>query len=157
MEAAWRHSPAVVRLLLQHGAHPRTERLLHSAAAASNPSFAEVHPERSDPDRVEVLQILLEAGADVNDMEPDPKGRPLRGMLSRRRTMESGTPLHAAVGAENIRTVRFLLEHGADPQAPSWSGHSPLQVAVSHKLEDIAELLKSWKVESAEKMSEKMS
>jgi ankyrin repeat protein len=151
--AARRHSPAVVHLLLQHGANPRTERLLHSAAAASDPSFVEAYPERPDPDRVEVLGILLEAGADVNDMEPDPKGRPLGGALSRRRTMESGTPLHAAVGVENLCTVRFLLEHGADPRAPSWSGHSPLQVAVPHKLEDIVELLKGWRVESAEKMS----
>ncbi|KAI0596400.1 ankyrin repeat-containing domain protein [Biscogniauxia sp. FL1348] len=141
MVAVRLHSPEVVRLLIEHGADPRTQMLLHATASASSTEMAQLHPNRGDQDRLEVLRILLEHGADVNEMEPDPKSRP-RDDSRRRRTMDTGTPLHYAVAAGNAIVVSFLLAHGADPKLPSWSGHTPLQVAEALKKKYIADILR---------------
>jgi len=122
------HSPEVVRLLIEYGADPKTPMLLHSTASAASKDMRQSQPHREDPDRIEVMQVLLEYGADVNEMEPDPKSRP-RDDTRRRRTVDTGTPLHYAVAAGNPVTVSFLLAHGANTQLPSWSGHTPLQAA----------------------------
>ncbi|KAI0016482.1 ankyrin repeat-containing domain protein [Xylariomycetidae sp. FL0641] len=103
------HSPEVVRLLIHYGANPRTPMLLHAVASASSSTTAEAYPNRVDPDRIEVMGILLEHGADVNEMEPDPKSRP-RDDQRRRRTIDTGTPLHYAVAAGNPIMAAELLE-----------------------------------------------
>lgn len=128
MVAVRLHSPEVVKLLIQHGADPKTPMLLHSTASASSKMIREANPQREDADRIGVMEILLQHGADVNEMEPDPKSRP-RDDARRRRTLDTGTPLHYAVAAGNAITVSFLLAHGANTKLPSWSGHTPLQAA----------------------------
>ncbi|KAF2964990.1 hypothetical protein GQX73_g8592 [Xylaria multiplex] len=128
MVAVRLHSPEVVKLLIEYGADPKTPMLLHSTASASSKAINEAYPNRQDADRIGIMKILLEHGADVNEMEPDPKSRP-RDDTRRRRTVDTGTPLHYAVAAGNPVTVSFLLAHGANTKLPSWSGHTPLQAA----------------------------
>ncbi|KAI1345273.1 ankyrin repeat-containing domain protein [Xylariaceae sp. FL0016] len=141
MVAVRLHSPEVVRILIEYGADPRTQMLLHSTASAANPAMAESYPDRGDQDRIGVLKILLDHGADINEMEPDPKAR-ARDDARRKRTMDTGTPLHYAVAAGNAITVSFLLAHGADPKLPSWSGHTPLQAAEALEHKFVANILR---------------
>jgi ankyrin repeat protein len=75
--------------------------------------------------RIDVLRILVESGADFNQMEPDPKGLPYK----RSRTLYTGTPLHRAVKENSVKDIEFLLAHGADPTHPSWSGRSSIYAA----------------------------
>jgi ankyrin repeat protein len=143
MVAVRYHSPEVVRLLIDYGADPKTPMLLHSTASAASRDMRQSHPHREDPDRIEVMQILLDCGADVNEMEPDPKSRP-RDDTRRRRTVDTGTPLHYAVAAGNPVTVSFLLAHGANTQLPSWSGHTPLQAAEVLEQKYITRILRMY-------------
>ncbi|KAJ2978956.1 hypothetical protein NUW58_g7330 [Xylaria curta] len=124
MVAVRLHSPQVVRLLIEYGADPKTPMLLHSTASASSKAINEAYPYREDSDRIGVMKLLLDYGADVNEMEPDPKARP-RDDTRRRRTVDTGTPLHYAVAAGNPVAVSFLLAHGANTELRSWSGHTP--------------------------------
>ncbi|GAW18162.1 hypothetical protein EKO27_g5822 [Xylaria grammica] len=143
MVAVRLHSPEVVKLLIEYGADPKTPMLLHSTASASSRAINEAYPNREDADRIGVMKILLEHGADVNEMEPDPKSRP-RDDTRRRRTVDTGTPLHYAVAAGNPVTVSFLLAHGANTKLPSWSGHTPLQAAEVLEMKYITQILRLY-------------
>lgn len=74
----------------------------------------------------EVLQLLLERGADVNS-----------------RTKTGTTPLHTAVLYNRYEVAEKLLEKGADINAQSTSGVTPLALASAAKNRVIAELLRS--------------
>lgn len=75
-------------------------------AAGSNPNYddmggfpaliATLATDR--PDRLQLLRLLLESGADPN-----------------RRGINDWTPLHYAVGRRDLEAVRLLLANGADP------------------------------------------
>lgn len=143
MVAVRLHSPEVVQLLIDFGADPKTPMLLHSTASASSKAIKEAYPNRDDADRIGVMKILLDNGADVNEMEPDPKARP-RDDTRRRRTVDTGTPLHYAVAAGNPVTVSFLLAHGANTKLPSWSGHTPLQAAEVLEMRYITQILRMY-------------
>ncbi|GAP86024.1 putative ankyrin repeat protein [Rosellinia necatrix] len=143
MVAVRYHSPKVVKLLVEHGADPKTPMLLHSTASASKKAIHEAYPNREDPDRIGVMKLLLDNGADVNEMEPDPKSRP-RDDARRRRAPDTGTPLHYAVAAGNAVTVSFLLAHGANTKLPSWSGHTPLQTAEILEMRYIKQILRLY-------------
>ncbi|KAI2638063.1 ankyrin repeat-containing domain protein [Xylaria nigripes] len=143
MVAVRYHPPEVVQLLIDYGADPKTPMLLHSTASASERAIHEAYPGRDDPDRIRVMKILLDNGADVNEMEPDPKSRP-RDHDRRKRTADTGTPLHYAVKASNPITVSFLLAHGANTKLPSWSGHTPLQAAEFWGNRYIAQILRLY-------------
>lgn len=143
MVAVRLHSPEVVKLLIEYGADPKTPMLLHSTASASSKTINEAYPYREDTDRIGVIKILLDHGADINEMEPDPKSRP-RDDARRRRTVDTGTPLHYAVAAGNAVTVSFLLAHGANTKLPSWSGHTPLQAAEVLEMKYITQILRMY-------------
>jgi ankyrin repeat protein len=56
----------------------------------------------------------------------------------------AGTPLHIAVRADKMESVRELMNLGADPQATDLSGWTPLELAAFHGRTDIArELLEA--------------
>lgn len=115
---------STVHLLFEHGADARvaanaydTERnwavIGHTALIAAA-YYA----------NVEVVDILLKRGADVNAQEytiPDTTAE-----NPKRRASE--TPLLAAGG---IRTAEMLLDHGANPNVLTWDGTSALMEAAS--------------------------
>ena len=72
--------------------------------------------------RLEVAQLLLESGADVNAL-----GR------------AAETPLHLA---DSIQMVRLLLLHGADPRKADRNGMTPISFAKAEKNSILAGLLR---------------
>ena len=76
-------------------------------------------------DAGEVVEALIAAGVDVNEIE---------GWWER-------TPLHLAAAKHDTRAMRILLAHQADIEATDVYGHTPLHVAVSHDAREAAEIL----------------
>ncbi|KAL4647403.1 hypothetical protein GN956_G7943 [Arapaima gigas] len=73
-----------------------------------------------------IVQMLLDAGADVNQ-----------------RDLSSGrSPLHWAVESQNPWVVRQLLQAGAAVDQPSYAGHSPLYCALHRPNKDVQALLR---------------
>jgi ankyrin repeat protein len=70
--------------------------------------------------RMESAQILVKAGADVNQAEAN-----------------SITPLVIAINNNQVEVARFLLDQGADFNAMDWYGRSPLWSAVELRNMDI--------------------
>jgi ankyrin repeat protein len=99
--AAFGGAEATARLLLARGADCNAGAL-HAAAGGA---------------RLELVRLLLEAGADVNRRDPQ-NGR---------------TPLHAAVGSgpheSRIEIIALLLDAGADVNATTNDGASALDMA----------------------------
>jgi ankyrin repeat protein len=135
--AAERSSLAIVRLLVEHGADVRGTRALHIAAGATNPEIGG----KVSATRLEVMGILLDAGADVNEMEMDPKGR---RSGRRQRTSYTGTPLHYAIQFGTLAAVEYLLARGAGPMAPAWSGHTALRAAEMVERQDVIDVLRKY-------------
>lgn len=110
--------PALVKLLLSHGASPMAldrhgQTSVHLACEHGSPRC---------------LRELLEGGSDRPDLEA--------------RNYEGLTPLHVAVATSNPDTLLLLLEHGADIDAVDIkSGRSPLLHAVENSRLDMVELL----------------
>jgi ankyrin repeat protein len=73
--------------------------------------------------RRDVVELLLEMGANVNArVEPD-----------------GSTPLEAAVSNEHVEMVDLLVERGADPTMVNSDGRSPIDIAVTLELDEILE------------------
>lgn len=69
-----------------------------------------------------VAELLLASGAGVNDRCP------------------SAAPIHGAVMGRSPEMIRWLLERGADPEAPDYEGRSAPALARAMSREDLAEL-----------------
>ena len=95
-----------IRELLRNGADPNET----STSGDSALSFA--IRSNSGSDRVALAKILIAAGAHPN--YPDHNGH---------------MPLHWAVLRQDIRSITFLLEHGADVHSRSYQG-TPLHIAL---------------------------
>jgi len=105
------------RLLIAHSAPPNVASRnalqvmpLHSAAAGSH---------------VGVARLLVEAGADVNAVQP-----------------HGYRPLHAAAQNGNAELTEVLLAAGADPAARTDDGKTPADLAAAAGHEEIAERLR---------------
>ena len=74
-------------------------------------------------------RVLLEAGADPNVASRNDMGvRPINS---------------AAAGPDALRTIRILLDHGADPNGKQASGHTALDEAELNKADELIDLLLS--------------
>jgi ankyrin repeat protein len=76
---------------------------------------------------VEVLDLLLEGGLDVNEQDP----------------ISGWTPLHEAAQHDQVQVVRWLLEHGADPRQRSLGGETPLDIARARGRHVVCQLLET--------------
>ena len=76
---------------------------------------------------------LIERGASVNVLD-EKDGR---------------TPLAVAVEHGQTGMVRQLLEHGADPGLADWPWTRPLAIAADKGEDEIAKLIREWRVEDA--------
>jgi ankyrin repeat protein len=94
----------LVRFLLEYGADPNLE------GASGKTPLHMLSDCRADCILV-VAQSLLERGADVNALDKDHQ-----------------TPLLLAMQYDRSDLVRFLLEHGADPNLEGASGKTPLHM-----------------------------
>jgi ankyrin repeat protein len=79
-------------------------------------------------DGAAATRLLVEHGSDVNAFADNELGV---------------HPLNSAVAAGKRETVETLLGAGADPNAPTRSGHTPLDVAKANGDKEIAALLRS--------------
>jgi ankyrin repeat protein len=134
--AAATYSPSTVKLLVEHGARRKGTLALHAAATTS---AIEIDQGNFQPvlSRVEILKILLDHGADANEMEVDPKA------FRRPRASYTGTPLHRAVKDGSVEAVQCLLTYGADVSSPSWSGLTVMKAAQMHGRQDMVDILRN--------------
>eukprot|EP00434_Breviolum_minutum_P023513 symbB.v1.2.020741.t2/scaffold1762.1/size182224/8 len=105
---------AAVRLLLENSAEPNDRCL-----ALDNGEFPLQLALSSNlvrsPERLQMVELLLEARADVGQRRNDPEGH---------------TPLHDGVRRGDPGVVLLLLRHGADPNVTNAFGEAPLELAV---------------------------
>ena len=129
------YNPAIVRILLEHGANVNHKD--QNGYGAIN-----------EADSLEVFELLLDAGADIDDISgggdwplkcacEDGDSELVNFLLKRGASVDltstGETALHAAVRAASLECVRILLEAGADVNAEDVDGWTCL-----------------WYVESAE-------
>ncbi|PQE08328.1 Ankyrin repeat-containing domain protein [Rutstroemia sp. NJR-2017a WRK4] len=141
--AAARGEVEAVRLLLDAGAEIKNGVPLHYAAGAcppgTNPHVARVLPsETFDQSRVPVMELLVERGADVNQAEES-------------RHMVAKYAIVYAVMAGAVKRVKWLLEHGADPELKGAWG-SAVEYARSMGSEEMIQVveegLAAWRLRS---------
>ncbi len=53
------------------------------------------------------------------------------GVSVSERDAHGSQPVHLAVSMGQVEMLRWLLMHGADANAPGWSGATPMQIAFS--------------------------
>jgi ankyrin repeat protein len=132
------HHPPLTRLLLERGADPNDEEAVYHSPEthASEAMRLIVETGRVTPENLvmmlvrkldwhdyEGVRYLLERGA-------DPNGERTRGWR----------PLHHALARDNaLRTIRLLLDHGADPTIMV-DGQSAIVLAARHGRGDVLEL-----------------
>jgi ankyrin repeat protein len=150
--AAWNGHDEIVDLLLQRGADvnakvagasalwmaaskgytPIVRALISNGAdinARDNGGYAPLHESAGGGHR-QVVEILVEHGAQINVKSADEKG---------------WTPLHFAVLRGSAETVKLLLSQGADPNVKGNDGLSPTMVAQRSGRSDIVALLETSK------------
>lgn len=114
--AAKTNNVDIVRLMLDHGANPDSNRYqLDSTAlciACKNGN-------------IEMAVLLIERGADVKYGNKK----------------HCGTPLHGACDAGDMELVKLLLDHGADVNAETYHGKTPLHCACKNGNIEMVELL----------------
>jgi len=126
----------VLFMAIRHGTAAMVEALLKSKA---DPNVRDVDTDlpalwqafsREAPDRVDILKMLLAAGADVNGASRKEDDL-LRGV----------TPLMAVIDDECKDVIQLFLNQGADVNTKASSGMTPLMLAALNGSEDIVQLL----------------
>jgi ankyrin repeat protein len=78
-------------------------------------------------DNTQIVEMLIEAGFDVNAVGP----------------RNGYTPLHDAVWADNLPALKILVRNGGDTSIKGKDGNTPLEKARSEGKSDIVEYLES--------------
>ena len=128
LEYAIYHSPiAFIRTLLDHGASPNYDDHMGFPSLIAAMSCQQVAGSRRRDDVHEVLRLLLERGADVQQ-----------------RGVNDFTPLHYAVMLNDAPAVELLLAHGADRAARTRIDEyeTPLELAERAGHRSLAERLR---------------
>ncbi|KAL9037905.1 MAG: hypothetical protein Q9180_003454, partial [Flavoplaca navasiana] len=154
---------ALVRWFLDHGADPNApaasldktslsyavqqapldtiKHMFRHGGSTSRGQLLNMASDRTDSGCIPILQFLFDSGdTRINDvwLEDQPDSIPWNGF-------DNATPLHHAVRVGNIDSVRWLLDHGADPLKRSrriiGSGTTPIDTAFYLGYEEIAALL----------------
>jgi len=97
------------------------------AQARSDDDFTALHY-AAFFDGPEAARLLVEHGAEVNAFADNELGV---------------HPLNSAAAAGSRKIAAILLEHGANPNAPTRSGFTPLDAARANADEELASLLRS--------------
>ncbi len=146
-----------VRLLLEHGALvdlPNVHGITPLMAAAGHVSGRGGRPdsEQAQARAIELLEMLLAAGADINAKITDNHSRTANvGRQPNAVTEREGqTALYGAVKFGWTNVVKYLLEKGADPAVKDALGRTPLDGAMGRisgrdntPSEEIAALLRA--------------
>ena len=146
MQRAARFAPLpIIQLLVQHGAEIKNTNLLPHATL----SYISTAGDPGRPDRLEVINYLIDQGASINAFYNDtlnadvPSGD---GVF-----YEKMTALHFAVVGGEKELVKALLERGADSKLETWSAWksngkfvSSVELARICGFEDIALVLEEW-------------
>jgi len=118
-------------LLLAHGARPNVElprfpyrSNLIRDFSGQTPLHLAYNLAHDDPDRIEVMELLLAHGADIG-------ASGIEGM----------TLLHDAAEQNDIQFVEFLLARGADSQARDKMGKTPLAHAIEMNNQGVVKAL----------------
>lgn len=111
-------TPAIIDLLIEHGAKVENSIALHTAVANRRCSIA-------------MMEHLVSLGMDVNALA-----------YPTRIGLHHGTPLHCTSRLGRVNEARWLLEHGADPNKMNRFGFSPALLAVFDKRPAIIQLYK---------------
>lgn len=117
----------VIRILFDHGGSIEYGQLLHFAAI------------RGLPDRLDVLNYLLNKGAPVNKLmfENDMNSYEQEEMYG------LGTPLHSAASAGCLGMTDMLLSRGADPSIRNSRGKLAVEEAEYHGWSEVINRLRS--------------
>lgn len=121
-EAAGKSLVDLVRLLVDAGADVNARDKFSNTplrmCASNAQSFANLETFK------QTVQILLDAGADINSG-----------------TTINTTSLHSVVKWGNIDAVKFMLEHGADPNIRTTKGELPIDFAKDSAIKELLEPL----------------
>jgi ankyrin repeat protein len=128
----------VARLLVQKGANPNIYGMGLSpflyAAGITSGTFNPVRGGAGGAPNMELLDLMLQHGADVNAQVNGAAAysgriaRALTGDPVNTVSNEGMTALHVAVRGGNTNLVKYLLEHGARTDIKDASGRTPLDV-----------------------------
>jgi ankyrin repeat protein len=128
LEYAIYHSPlSFIRSLLEIGANPNPTDHAGFPPLIAALSCVRPHPRAPGrPDVAEIIKLLLSFGADPNQ-----------------RGLNDYTPLHMAVGEQNLPAVELLIAAGADPHLRTRIDdcETPREMAQKMGRGDMAELL----------------
>jgi uncharacterized protein len=128
LEYAVYHSPlSFIRNLLEIGADPNPKDHAGFPPLIAALSCSRPHPGApARPDVVDIIKLLLSFGADPNQ-----------------RGLNDYTPLHMAVGEQNLPAVELLIAAGADPRLRTRIDdcETPREMAQKMGRSDMAELL----------------
>jgi hypothetical protein len=112
-EAMCQASLDTIKRLFDRGGNVERGQLLHNAV------------QRAAPDAVELVRMLLDKGAPINDIQYKNHAQSWRDRCS----FGLGTPLHYAAQDGRAELVLFLLSRGADPTILDTKGRTVLQSA----------------------------
>ncbi len=121
-------SPAIPSLLISRGATLKHTSALHAAAYR-----------RGDGASIAMMECLLKAGVDINELEYEGRDKLPRG-ASRK---DWGTALHTAAKEGSVPRARFLVENGVDLGIKSKWGYTARDRAQLSGKEDVKNYLEA--------------